>query len=86
MLQIQGVKGEAVVIYREPLTTQEMRYPRLSRRVNNSAIFPLFVDAVIGEIRYRVHKLSKAKIFMAFQHTRTVVYATMGFNLLDERD
>jgi hypothetical protein len=30
MLQIRGVKGEAVVYYCEPLTTKEMRYPRLS--------------------------------------------------------
>jgi len=44
----------------------------------NSAIFPLFVDAIIGEIKYRFHKLSKARIFMAFQHSRTVVYATLG--------
>ena len=33
--EIRGVKGEAVVNYREPLTTKEMRYPRLSRRVEN---------------------------------------------------
>ena len=33
MLQIQGVKDEAVVNYCEPLTTQEMVYPRLSCRV-----------------------------------------------------
>jgi len=33
MLQIQGIEGEAVVIYREPSITKEMRYPRLSRRV-----------------------------------------------------
>jgi hypothetical protein len=31
MLQIRGVKGEAVVNYREPLTTKEIRYPRLSQ-------------------------------------------------------
>jgi hypothetical protein len=42
MLQIQGVKGEAVVSYREPLTTQEMRHHRLSRRVNNLAAFSIF--------------------------------------------
>jgi len=29
ILQIQGVKGEAVVIYCEPLTTLEMGYHRL---------------------------------------------------------
>jgi hypothetical protein len=38
MLQIQGVKGEAVVCYCEPLTTQEMEYHRLSQRVNNMKI------------------------------------------------
>ena len=47
VLQIQGVKGAAVVIYRKPLTTLvedpvnsgEMRCHRLSRRVNNVAVF-----------------------------------------------
>jgi len=38
MLQIQGVNCEAVVIYRELLTTLEMRYYRLSRRVKNMTI------------------------------------------------
>jgi hypothetical protein len=41
---MQGVKGEAVVIYAEPLTTQQMRYHRLSRRVNNSANIISFPD------------------------------------------
>ena len=39
MLQIPGVKGAAVVDYCKPLTTQKMRYHRLSRRVNNTASF-----------------------------------------------
>ena len=39
VLQIQGVKGTAVAIYRKPLTTLEMRCHRLSRRVNNMAAF-----------------------------------------------
>ncbi len=42
MPQILGVEGEAVVLYREPSTMQEMRYPRLSRRVNKMAVFPAF--------------------------------------------
>jgi hypothetical protein len=33
VLQMQGVKGEAVVIYADPLTTQQMLYHRLSRLV-----------------------------------------------------
>ena len=36
MPQIRGVKGEAVVIYCEPLTTKEMGYPRLSHVVNKT--------------------------------------------------
>ncbi|MBE9581350.1 MAG: hypothetical protein IMF18_07000 [Proteobacteria bacterium] len=48
MPQIQDVEGEAVVVYCEPLTTQEMRYHRLSRRVNNMAGFSLFIDLTLG--------------------------------------
>ncbi len=39
VLQIQGVKGAAVVIYRKPLTTLDMRCHPLSRRVTNMAAF-----------------------------------------------
>jgi len=49
MPQVQGVEGEAVVCYADPLTTQEMRYHRLSRRVNNMAGFSLFVDVTRSE-------------------------------------
>jgi hypothetical protein len=34
MPQIQGSKGEAVVVYRESLLTKEMVYHGLSQRVN----------------------------------------------------
>jgi len=36
MLQVRGVKVEAVVIYCENLTTKEMEYYRLSWKVNNT--------------------------------------------------
>jgi len=36
MLQVQGIKAAAVVVYRKALITREMRYHRLSRRVNNT--------------------------------------------------
>jgi hypothetical protein len=39
MPQIRGRKGEAVVIYREPLITKEMGYHKLSHRVNKMKIF-----------------------------------------------
>jgi len=45
MPQVLGVEGEAVALYREPSTTQEMWYPRLSRRVNKKAVFPCFQNA-----------------------------------------
>jgi hypothetical protein len=38
VLQMQGAKGEAVVVYADPLTTQQILYHRLSRRVNNMAV------------------------------------------------
>ena len=44
MPQILGVEGEAVVLYREPSTTQEMWHSRLSRRVNKMAVFSCFHD------------------------------------------
>jgi hypothetical protein len=43
MLQIRGVKGEALVNYCEPLTTKEMRYPRLSQRVENMTVLKTLV-------------------------------------------
>jgi len=46
MPQIQGVEGEAVALYREPLTTQGMWYHRLSLWVNNMAAFRCFQDFI----------------------------------------
>jgi hypothetical protein len=44
MPQIRGVKGEAVAIYCEPLTTKEMGYHRLSHGVNNTVKKDSFLD------------------------------------------
>jgi hypothetical protein len=33
------LRGEAIVVYADPLTTQLMLHPRLSRRVNNMTFF-----------------------------------------------
>jgi len=41
---MHDVKGLAVVIYAEPLTTKQMRYHQLSRRVNNDAIRALSLN------------------------------------------
>ena len=48
MPQVHGVKGEAVVIYCEPLTTKEMGYYRLSRRVNNTVKKSLSLETTWG--------------------------------------
>jgi hypothetical protein len=52
MSQIRGVKGEAVVIYCEPLTTKEMGYPRLSHGVNNRVKKDSFLDINGSRIQY----------------------------------
>ncbi|MBN1841139.1 MAG: hypothetical protein JW883_02515, partial [Deltaproteobacteria bacterium] len=39
---MRQAQGEAVVGYAELLPTKEMRYPRLSLRVNNLAVFLVF--------------------------------------------
>jgi hypothetical protein len=44
MPQMHDVKGLAVVIYAEALTTKQMRYHQLSRRVNNAAIMALLLN------------------------------------------
>jgi len=66
--QIQGVKGEAVVIYADPLRTQEMRYHRLSRRVNNSANMITALEHTIGGIVSRTYKQTKLIVIIAFLH------------------
>ncbi len=72
MLQIQGIKGEAVVVYCEPLITQEMGYPRLSRRVNKMGFRSKMYVSIVEELRkhiqiYKIHKiLKKHKIFLLF--------------------
>ena len=52
MPQIRGVKGEAVAIYCEPLTTKEMGYHRLSRRVNKTVKKDSFLDITGSRIQY----------------------------------
>ena len=52
MPQILGVKGEAVDIYCEPLTTKEMEYYRLSHRANNTVKKDSFLDITDSWIQY----------------------------------
>jgi len=78
MLQIQGVNCEAVVIYREPLTTLEMRYHRLSRRVKNMTI--LSCDIGIHLLLFPAIGANFIKIIaiIAFITLLACFYATLG--------
>ena len=83
MPQIQGIKGEAVPLQRdcEPLITQEMGYPRLSRRVNKMGFCSKMYISLIEELRkyiqtYKMHnKIKHIKYFSRF------VYDQLGFNI-----
>jgi hypothetical protein len=44
MPRIQGIKGDAVVIYCEPLITKKMGYDRLSQRVDKMGFFNIFIS------------------------------------------
>ena len=62
MLQIQGAKGEVVVIYCEPLATLEMWYPRLSYWVNNMVVFTIFM------VQLGVNSIKAEKKSETFDH------------------
>jgi len=44
MPYIQGIKGEAVVVYCDPLITKKMGYHRLSWKVNKMAFYLNFIS------------------------------------------
>ena len=80
MPQIQGVKGEAVVVYCEPLTTPEMRYHRLSQRVNNMAGFSLFLDVTRSKFHNIAQIGRKVRLLLLFRAFCHAVYATLGLS------
>ena len=78
---IQGVEGEAVVCYAEPLTTQEMRYHRLSPRVNNMAGFSLFMDVTRRASTKIAQEGRNVRLLLLFRTSCHVVNATLGIRL-----
>ena len=66
MPQVRGVKSEAVVIYCEPLTTKEMGYYRLSRRVNNTVKKPLFLEIPWGCVLIEAYVLHQSLCLSCF--------------------
>jgi hypothetical protein len=50
---IRQAQGEAVVVYADPLRTQQMLYHWLSRRVSNMAVLLVFwISLVVHSIKY----------------------------------
>ncbi len=78
MVQIQGVMGEAVVIYREPLTTREMQYSRPSRRVNNRLIFRHVLEFTMRVFRIHTVKTPKCPPVLSIDIVQSVNYALLG--------
>ncbi len=77
MLQMQGVKSEAVAIYADPLTTQQMRYHRLSEGKQHG-YFSGFLDITRGEFQKIVQKCRRERLLLLFRTFCQVVYATTG--------
>jgi hypothetical protein len=65
---MQGVKGEAVVVYADPLTTQQMLYHWLSRRVNNMAVFLVFWISLVVHSKEILNKTATKGYCCSFEH------------------
>jgi hypothetical protein len=68
VLQTQGVKGEAVVVYADPLRTQQMLYRRLSRRVNNMAVLLVFWISLAVHSKKILKKTATKGYYCFFEH------------------
>ena len=80
MPQILGVEGEAVALYREPSTTQEMQYPRLSHRVNKTAVFPCFQNTICSGFQESIKNEEMAYI-CSFQTYFAILFMQLRGNL-----
>ncbi len=79
MPQIQGNKGEAVVVYCEPLITLEMGYPRLSRRVNKMRFFSKMYILLIEELRKYIQTYKMHYKIKHIEYLSRFVYDQLGF-------
>ena len=74
MLQVQGTKAATVVVYRKVLITREIRYHRLSRRVNNT----VKKKPIIGNNRAlyldQSLKIATKSLFKLFYTNLTVLF------------
>ena len=79
MLQIQHAKGEAVLVYREPLATKEMRYSRLSWQVNKMTNTYIFLDCTFSEFQCNRILLPKPLVLLVYKTARYLIYTTIGY-------
>ena len=75
---MQGVKGDAVVIYREPLTTKQMRCHQLSQRIKNMVVFPPFFDIIHSAFHDGDGKGRTEKLLLLLEAFCHVFCATLG--------
>jgi len=80
MLQIRGAKGEAVLVYREPLATKEMHYPRLSWKVNKMTNITIFLDCTFSEFQDNHLFSPNPLVLLVYKAPRHLIYATIGFS------
>ena len=81
MPQVQGTKGEAVVVYCEPLITQEMGYPRLSRRVNKMGFCSKMYILLIEDLRKYIQTYKMRNKFKHIKYFSRFVYDQCGLKL-----
>ena len=68
MLQIRGAKGEAVLVYRKPLATKEMRYPQLSCMVNKMMNIYFYLDAHSVNSKITIHFYQILCYYLFIEH------------------
>ncbi len=72
-------QGEAVVGYREPLATQEMRYHRLSHRIKNMTNSVIFLNITYDRLQKSRPNSSNPVLLLLLVIPCHVFYATIGF-------
>jgi len=82
MPQIQGVKGEAVLRYCEPLRTQEMRHHTAFPTGKKQGHFLSKQDYTYGEFKINYVSVLKSKRVLGQINFGPVFYATFGFTFL----
>jgi|GEM_PF-3942761 len=63
MPHIRGIKGEAVIVYCEPLITREMVYYRLSQRVNKMMKKTSDDNSPMSVLSQPINSRARASIF-----------------------